>query len=84
MTTISPSVNVFTRGDDLVVSADLPGIKPEDVHVDIERIWPNCPRYIHRMTLAEHSVYAPRDDYVPPVPEWKRMDFVRDVLPEQA
>ena len=36
MTTISPSVNVFTRGDDLVVSADLPGIKPEDVHVDIE------------------------------------------------
>ena len=36
MSTISPSVNVFTRGDDLVVSADLPGIKPEDVHVDIE------------------------------------------------
>jgi HSP20 family protein len=36
MTTVSPSVNVFTRGDDLVVSADLPGIKPEDVHVDIE------------------------------------------------
>ncbi|MEA3056273.1 MAG: uncharacterized protein QOD30_1705 [Actinomycetota bacterium] len=50
------------------------------VHVD--QIWPNCPRYIHRMTLEEHSVYAPRDGHVPPVPEWKRMDFVKDVLPE--
>jgi hypothetical protein len=52
--------------------------------VHIEQIWPNCPRYIHRMTLEEHSVYAPRDDYVPPVPEWKRMEFVRDVLPEKS
>jgi hypothetical protein len=52
------------------------------VVVDVDQVWPNCPRYVHKMTLQEHSVYAPRDGgYVPPVPEWKRMEFVRDVLP---
>jgi predicted pyridoxine 5'-phosphate oxidase superfamily flavin-nucleotide-binding protein len=50
------------------------------VHVD--QVWPNCPRYVHRMTLEEHSAFAPRDGgYVPPVPEWKQMDIFKDVLP---
>ncbi len=53
------------------------------VRVAIERIFPNCPRYIHRMELVEHSVYAPRPDHVPPEPEWKRMEVFRDALPEQ-
>jgi hypothetical protein len=52
------------------------------VVVAVDQIWPNCPRYIHKMTLEEHSVYAPRDGHVPPVPEWKQMEFVADVLPE--
>jgi predicted pyridoxine 5'-phosphate oxidase superfamily flavin-nucleotide-binding protein len=51
------------------------------VVVEVDRIWPNCPRYVHRMTLEEHSVYAPRDGHVPPVPEWKQMDLFKDVLP---
>jgi predicted pyridoxine 5'-phosphate oxidase superfamily flavin-nucleotide-binding protein len=51
------------------------------VVVRVDEIWPNCPRYIHRMSLEEHSVYAPRPGHVPPVPEWKKMDFVKDVLP---
>ena len=41
------------------------------VRVRAERIFPNCPRYIHRMQLVEHSVYAPRPDATPPVPAWK-------------
>ena len=53
------------------------------VAVAVDQIWPNCPRYIHKMTLEEHSVYAPRDGHVPPVPEWKQMAFVQDVLPER-
>lgn len=53
------------------------------VVVAIDQIWPNCPRYIHKMTLEEHSVYAPRDGHVPPVPEWKQMEFVADVLPNR-
>ena len=34
--TWAPSVDVYTRGDDLVVSAELPGIKPEDVEIEAE------------------------------------------------
>lgn len=48
------------------------------------RIFPNCPRYIHRMQLVESSPYAPRANYTPPVPNWKRWDALRDVLPPQG
>ncbi|HJR53553.1 MAG TPA: pyridoxamine 5'-phosphate oxidase family protein [Gemmatimonadota bacterium] len=51
------------------------------IRVTAERIFPNCPRYIHRMRLVEHSVYAPRPEYVPPIPEWKKSPKYRDSLP---
>ena len=51
------------------------------VQVRAERIFPNCPRYIHRMQLVEHSVYAPAPGHVPPTPEWKEMDVFRGYLP---
>lgn len=51
------------------------------VRVHAEQIFPNCPRYIHKMALVEHSVYAPRPDYEPPVPAWKGFDAFRDALP---
>jgi hypothetical protein len=50
------------------------------VRVTAERIFPNCPRYIHRMRLVEHSVYAPRPDHAPPVPAWKKSAEFRDSL----
>ena len=53
------------------------------VRLQAERIFPNCPRYIHRMKLAEHSVYAPRPDHIPPVPAWKLMPAFQEVLPKQ-
>ena len=53
------------------------------VRVAAERIFPNCPRYIHRMQLQDHSVYAPRADHVPPVPAWKTFDAFRDALPDR-
>jgi predicted pyridoxine 5'-phosphate oxidase superfamily flavin-nucleotide-binding protein len=53
------------------------------VRVRAERIFPNCPRYIHRMQLVEHSVYAPRPDYVPPEPDWKQRETFRDALPRR-
>jgi len=52
------------------------------VRVRAERIFPNCPRYIHKMEVIEHSVYSPRPGHVPPVPDWKQMDVFRDYLPE--
>lgn len=51
------------------------------VRVHVERAFPNCPRYIHRMDLREQSVYAPAPGHVPPEPEWKRMEVFRDYLP---
>lgn len=51
------------------------------VRITATAIFPNCPRYIHRMQLVEHSAYAPRPDYTPPVPAWKTFDAFRDVLP---
>ena len=50
------------------------------VRVHAARIFPNCPRYIHRMTVAEPSPYVPRADYTPPIPKWKRFDAFADVL----
>ncbi len=51
------------------------------VRVVAKRIFGNCPRYIHKMALVEHSVYAPRVGYTPPVPTWKTREHYRDVLP---
>ena len=53
------------------------------VRVTATRIFPNCPRYIHRMRLVAHSVYAPRANHAPPEPDWKRMDVFRDALPKR-
>ncbi len=51
------------------------------VRVKAQRIFPNCPRYLHKMQLVEHSVYAPRPEYTPPVPAWKSFEVFRDHLP---
>jgi predicted pyridoxine 5'-phosphate oxidase superfamily flavin-nucleotide-binding protein len=51
------------------------------VRVRAEAIFPNCPRYIHRMQMLEASDYVPRERHTPPVPGWKRFAEFRDVLP---
>jgi uncharacterized protein len=50
------------------------------VRVEVTEVFPNCGRYIHRMELVERSRFTPRADCEPPVPEWKRSDWARDVL----
>ena len=52
------------------------------VRVRAAHIFPNCPRYLHRMSLEDLSVYAPAPGHEPPVPAWKQMDAFRDYLPE--
>ncbi|HEV7808366.1 MAG TPA: pyridoxamine 5'-phosphate oxidase family protein [Solirubrobacteraceae bacterium] len=51
------------------------------VRVQVQRVFPNCPRYIHRMALVERSPYVPRTGASPPVPEWKRSELAAGVLP---
>ena len=53
------------------------------VRVRAERIFPNCPRYIHRMQPLELSPYAPGEGHTPPVPDWKRQTVFREVLPSR-
>jgi predicted pyridoxine 5'-phosphate oxidase superfamily flavin-nucleotide-binding protein len=38
------------------------------VRVQVQRLFPNCPRYIHRMALVERSPYVPRKPGQPPRP----------------
>jgi len=51
------------------------------VRVRAKAIFPNCPRYIHKMQIIEQSVYAPCEGHTPPVPKWKRFPEFREVLP---
>ena len=50
------------------------------VRVEALRVYPNCPRYIHKLQLVERSRFTPRADCEPPVPDWKRREWARDVL----
>jgi len=52
------------------------------VRVTPRAIYPNCPRYIHKMQPVEQSAYVSREGCRTPVPDWKRSDWARDVLPE--
>ena len=52
------------------------------VRVHATRVFPNCPRYIHRMALVERSSYVPRAGIVTPVPEWKRGALAAGALPK--
>lgn len=51
------------------------------VRVAVRQVFPNCPRYIHRMQRVEPSRFVPRPGIETPVPGWKRMDWACDVLP---
>jgi predicted pyridoxine 5'-phosphate oxidase superfamily flavin-nucleotide-binding protein len=51
------------------------------VRVTADSIFPNCPRYIHKMKMVEHSVYAPGAGHAPPVPGWKKNPAFSDVVP---
>jgi len=66
--------------DDAALLALWPGAELV-VRVAIERVWPNCPRYIHRHQRMETSPFVPSAGCEVPLPAWKSMPFVRDVLP---
>jgi uncharacterized protein len=51
------------------------------VRVQAREVFPNCPRYIHKYQLVEHSRFVPKASCPTPVPDWKRSAWARDVLP---
>jgi predicted pyridoxine 5'-phosphate oxidase superfamily flavin-nucleotide-binding protein len=50
------------------------------VRVRATEVFPNCPRYIHRMQLVERSRFVPHAECETPIPSWKRRDWSHDVL----
>jgi predicted pyridoxine 5'-phosphate oxidase superfamily flavin-nucleotide-binding protein len=50
------------------------------VEVDVEQVWQNCPRYVHRLQPLEQSPYLPADDGSVKLALWKRIDAIQDVL----
>jgi hypothetical protein len=53
------------------------------VRVRAERVYPNCPRYIHRYRLVERSRFVPKGECETPVPKWKTEQWSADALPDQ-
>ena len=52
------------------------------VRVAVREVFPNCPRYIHRLELVERSRFVPRLEQETPIPGWKRADWMpREALP---
>lgn len=63
------------------------GTLPVDFHeaqflvkVLVREVFPNCPRYIHKLSLAERSKFVPHEGVATPIPGWKTTDWARDVL----
>jgi predicted pyridoxine 5'-phosphate oxidase superfamily flavin-nucleotide-binding protein len=53
------------------------------VRLAVEQVFPNCPRYIHRMEITERSVHVPAAGATPPRPGWKDDPRFRDALPRK-
>jgi predicted pyridoxine 5'-phosphate oxidase superfamily flavin-nucleotide-binding protein len=52
------------------------------VRIRPREVFPNCPRYIHRMEKVEASAFVPRENCVTPVPAWKRSEWAEGALPQ--
>jgi hypothetical protein len=50
------------------------------VRVTARAIFPNCPRYIPKMTLADSSAYVPKAGADPVEPAWKGFDIFKDYV----
>jgi len=51
------------------------------VGVEVESVWVNCPRYIHRYQKIAESKYVAAEGDEAPLPGWKRIDIVQEALP---
>lgn len=93
---VNPSVGMlfidFERGHRMRLNG-IASIDPNDplmaehpeaqfiVRVRARKVFPNCPRYIHRYTLVERSRFVPKKGRKTPVPGWKCADWSADALP---
>jgi predicted pyridoxine 5'-phosphate oxidase superfamily flavin-nucleotide-binding protein len=68
------------RGEATVAEADPLLAEYPGAHVIVRvrttLVYPNCKRYVHRMQRIDRSEFVPRAGKTPPVPSWKREDWV--------
>ncbi len=50
------------------------------VTVEIDRVWVNCPRYVHQYQRVGQSKYVPVAEKETPLASWKRMDIVQEAI----
>lgn len=50
------------------------------VRAQVDEVFVNCARYIHKHTRVSTSPYVPDEDGNQPVPAWKRIDDLQDHL----
>ena len=72
-------VATVDEGDPLVDT--FPGAKLV-VRVRTTQVFPNCSRYIHQMQLVERSKFVPKPNADVPIPDWKRMTWAQEYLPD--
>lgn len=53
------------------------------VRVRLTEIFVNCPRYIHQYKRIGTSRYVPQPGQDIPLPQWKRIEGIQEVLPER-
>ena len=53
------------------------------IRVEAERIFDNCPRYIHDIEIKQYSKYVPKTGEEAPIPDWKRNPVYSDALPKR-
>jgi uncharacterized protein len=51
------------------------------VRIRARAVFPNCRRYVHTHGEDRRSVFVPRGDEPPPVPDWKREPWFEGTLP---
>jgi predicted pyridoxine 5'-phosphate oxidase superfamily flavin-nucleotide-binding protein len=51
------------------------------VRIRARAVFPNCRRYVHTHGADRRSVFVPRSDEPPPVPDWKRDPWFEGTLP---
>ena len=54
------------------------------IRIRVRNLFINCPRYIHQYRKIEDSEYLPKVGVSAPVPGWKKLEIVQDVLPENV
>ncbi len=54
------------------------------VRATVREVFVNCARYIHKHQRVESSPYVPAADGSQPLPAWKRIDLVQDVLDDDS